>query len=140
MISNEDKALWKKARNSYKNAYAPYSNFKVGALLLTEKGDYFRGVNVENGVNGASICAERSAICSAISAGHRKFKAICVIAPTRSETYPCGICLQTLAEFCSPDMPIIVGNQKKIFSSLKLRDLYPLAFDLRKLQAKSLKK
>jgi cytidine deaminase len=135
MITSADKKIWQKARLSYKNAYAPYSDFPVGALLVAKGGKTFIGVNVENGVNGASICAERSAVCSAVSAGVRKFDAICIIAPTKTAIYPCGICLQTLTEFCSPDLKVIVGNQKRIFNILKLSDIYPKAFDLRQHQS-----
>ncbi len=80
-------------------AYAPYSNYLVGASLLTATGDYFDGVNVENSSFGLTTCAERSAICAAVSAGHREFLAVAVA--SKGRITPCGACRQVLAEFGS---------------------------------------
>lgn len=135
MFSSEDQRIWKKTKSLYKRAYAPYSKFPVGAVLVSQDEKFFEGVNVENGVNGVSICAERIAICNAVTAGYKKFKAICVVAPTKIPTYPCGVCLQSLVEFCSPKLKILIGNEKKLFATLTLKDLYPRSYDLRDYKA-----
>ena len=79
------------------NAYTPYSNYKVGAALLTKSGKIFTGVNVENAAYPATICAERAAVFNAVSAGEREFEAIAVV--TRNGGTPCGSCRQVLSEF-----------------------------------------
>ena len=120
----------KKARD---NAYAPYSNFKVGAALLTEDGEIFTGANVENASYGLSICAERVAVFKAVSEGKRKFKAIAVVADTEKPTPPCGACRQVLAEF--GDIEVIMANLKGDVKVMKLSELLPEAFtpeDLRR--------
>jgi cytidine deaminase len=80
-------------------AYAPYSGFTVGAALQTENGEIFGGTNVENASYGLAICAERSAAVSAVSAGHRNFRAIAIAGPDATTTVPCGACRQFLNEF-----------------------------------------
>ena len=120
----------KKARD---NAYAPYSNFKVGAALLTEDGEIFTGANVENASYGLSICAERVAVFKAVSEGKRKLKAIAVVADTEKPTPPCGACRQVLAEF--GDIEVIMANLKGDVKVMKLSELLPEAFtpeDLRR--------
>lgn len=81
------------------NAYAPYSNFTVGAALVTEDGTVFGGVNVENASYGLAICAERTAAVAAVAAGHRNFRAIAIAGPESTVTAPCGACRQFLNEF-----------------------------------------
>ncbi|HKU67178.1 MAG TPA: cytidine deaminase [Candidatus Baltobacteraceae bacterium] len=81
------------------NAYAPYSQFAVGAALLTEDGSVFGGVNVENASYGLAICAERTAAVAAVAAGHRSFRAIAIAGPQSTVTAPCGACRQFLNEF-----------------------------------------
>ncbi|ESN90673.1 hypothetical protein HELRODRAFT_136695, partial [Helobdella robusta] len=82
------------------NSYCQYSKFRVGCSLLCEDGTIFNGTNVENASYGLTICAERSAICTAVSQGHRKFKAIVVSRCDQDKfTYPCGACRQFIAEF-----------------------------------------
>jgi cytidine deaminase len=80
-------------------AYAPYSNFTVGAALETEDGTIFGGANVENASYGLAICAERTAAVSAVAAGHRTFRAIAIAGPESTVTAPCGACRQFLNEF-----------------------------------------
>lgn len=111
------------AKAARKNAYAPYSEFCVGAALLTSSGKVYTGCNVENLSFGATICAERCAIAKAVSEGERKFSAIAVYAGEKF-TSPCGICLQTIAEF-SADIDIILadGDAIKVY---KLKDLMPI--------------
>lgn len=126
---NEDvyQELYKAASEIRKNAYAPYSNFQVGAALLSESGRIYTGVNVENASYGATICAERSAISRAITEGERKFRAI-AISGSENPAFPCGICRQVLAEF-APDMEIIVRNGKEL-EVYSLEELLPHSFKL----------
>jgi cytidine deaminase len=93
------------ARQIRENAYAPYSGFTVGAALQTESGEVFGGANVENASYGLAICAERSAVVSAVSAGHRTFRAIAIAGPETTTTVPCGACRQFLNEF-NPELPV----------------------------------
>jgi len=90
-----------RARRARERAYAPYSKFAVGAAAVTEDGSIFEGVNVENASYGLAICAERSAVVSAVSAGHRNLRAIAVAGPEAAVTAPCGACRQFLNEFNS---------------------------------------
>lgn len=126
--------LIKKALEARENAYAPYSLFHVGAALLTEDGEIFLGANVENGSYGATICAERSAFCSALSVGKRKFSAIAIVGGKRDKEIsdfcpPCGICRQFMAEFCPPDFDVFLYNGKEI-KKTTLGGLLPDAFAL----------
>ncbi len=94
-----DQELIQRAIAARLNAYAPYSNFQVGAALLGKDGRVFTGCNVENLSYGLTICAERNAICAAVAAGVRKFAAIAIVADTREPISPCGACRQVMAEF-----------------------------------------
>ena len=87
-------------------AYVPYSNFHVGAALLTEDGTVFTGCNVENAAYGVCICAEQTAVVKAVSEGYHKFQAIAVAGDSDGPCLPCGACRQVLSEFCGPDTPI----------------------------------
>lgn len=89
--------LARAAETARRHAYAPYSGFTVGAALLAADGTVFTGVNLENASYGLTLCAERAALASAVSAGHRDFLALAVVAD--GPTVPCGACLQSLAEF-----------------------------------------
>lgn len=118
------------------NAYAPYSGFLVGAALETADGIVFRGCNIENSSFGATNCAERTALFSAIAAGHRSFSALAVVGAYQDgrapEEFcpPCGICRQVLAEFCSPGLPVYLQNGEGTQKTLLLKDLLPEAFEL----------
>lgn len=97
-----------KVRN---NAYVPYSNFQVGSALRTRSGEIFTGCNVENGAYSPSVCAERTAICKAVSEGFRDIAAIAVVAyQEHSFTTPCGVCRQFLSEFTTKDCPVYVAK------------------------------
>ena len=108
------------------NAYAPYSNYQVGAALLTKTGKIFAGVNVENAAYPDSICAERSAIFSAVSAGEREFEAIVVA--TRNGGTPCGSCRQVLSEFGLDIEVLLVNDAGELVQHNTVRELLPGAF------------
>jgi cytidine deaminase len=106
-------------------AYAPYSNFKVGAALKGKSGHVYAGCNVENVVNGSSICAERTAIFKAVSEGEREFEAIAVV--TENGASPCGGCRQVMMEF-APDMAVIIADTQGRSRFTTVRDLLPDGF------------
>lgn len=122
--------LMKSARKIKERAYVPYSKFPVGVALLLNDGTVINGVNVENVSLGATNCAERTAIFTAITKGYKKgdFQAIAVAGNTDDFLPPCSICRQVMAEFCSPDMPVYLTNSKNEILELKLKDLLPYAF------------
>ena len=99
------------AKDAMEKAYAPYSRFQVGAALLTASGRIFTGCNVENASYGATICAERTAVVKAISAGEGEFLAIAIASNGGKTTPPCGICRQVLAEF-SEDVDIVLASDE----------------------------
>ena len=114
------------ARNAQARAYAPYSNFRVGAALESMDGEVFTGCNVENASYGLTICAERAAISAAVGAGVRRFRRAVVVSDVDPPAAPCGACRQVLAEF-GLDLPIqAVGSLRSI--SWRLADLLPSAF------------
>lgn len=127
-MSETDKKLIESATNARENAHAPYSNFKVGAALLSESGEIITGCNVENATYGLTICAERTAIFKAISDGKNKFEKIAVVADTENLTPPCGACRQIIWEFCG-DIEIILANLKGKTETFQMRELFPNAFD-----------
>ena len=124
--------LIKKAIAAMRRAYAPYSRFCGGAALLTREGRAFQGCNVENASYGLALCAERTALGAAITAGHRHFSALAVAASGQNAPMPCGACLQALAEFCRPDFVIITAAAHKpaTVAVYSLKDLLPRAFRL----------
>ena len=125
-------SLLEAAKSAGLSAYCPYSRFHVGAAVLAG-GTVFLGANVENASYGLTVCAERTAAFAAVLAGHTQFEAVavaCVDAPEGSEPsmlMPCGACRQVLAEFCSPETPVIVHG----VGVLTLADLLPHAFRLK---------
>ena len=120
--------LTEKAREAMEYAYAPYSNFKVGAALLTESEKIYTGCNIENISFGATNCAERTAVFKAISEGEKAFKAIAIVSSSGKFTPPCGICRQVLSEF-SEDMDIILADKDDNIKIIKLNELIPFSFD-----------
>lgn len=126
----DDATLVEMARKAAQQAYCPYSRFQVGAALLASDGRVFLGCNVENASYGLTICAERSAVCSAMAAGQRHFEAIAVAA-TRSAT-PCGACRQVLAELVSPVFRVLVASlvPSEDFQVFVMADLLPHHFVL----------
>lgn len=110
MSKHSPDKLLKAAAEARHNAHAKYSKFSVGSALLTEDGSVFLGCNVENASYGLTICAERVALTSAVTAGHKSFQAIAIVADKLSS--PCGACRQVLAEFCEDDFPVYVASAK----------------------------
>lgn len=105
--------LINEALEAQKNAYAPYSKFKVGAAILTETGNIYKGCNVENASLGASICAERNAATTAIAQeGKVRFKAIAIASTSEDPAPPCGICRQFLSEFTDTEAPVYLVSAK----------------------------
>ena len=121
--------LVRAAAAARRRAHAPYSRFRVGAALLATPGQVFTGVNVENASYGLTICAERVAIGSAVSAGARRFAAIACVAAS-AELSPCGACRQVLAEF--GDLIVICADSRnpKRVRTCRLAELLPHAFRL----------
>lgn len=111
-------------------AYAPYSGFKVSAVLQCQDGSIYTGVNIENSSYSATNCAERTAFFTALAQGHRDFESITLVSSDGKLTPPCGVCRQVMAEFCKDDFEIILARKDRTFETFKLKDLLPLAFDL----------
>lgn len=124
-VSEKYKNLYKKALETAPNAYAPYSNFHVGAALLFSDGSIITGVNIENRSFGATNCAERTAFFRAIASGKTDFVALAVATPDSDyPVSPCGICRQVISEFTKPDFPIVFGNSIESVVELTISDLY----------------
>ncbi|KMT21656.1 cytidine deaminase [Clostridium cylindrosporum] len=123
----DNKFLINEAKKAMENSYSPYSNFKVGAALLTDTGEVFTGCNIENASFGGTNCAERTALFKAISEGYKKFTKIAIISDSKNYTAPCGICRQVISEF-SLDMEVIMANKNGEYTTKRLRELLPLAF------------
>lgn len=112
------------------NAYAKYSNFKVGAIVIDENDNLYKGVNVENSSYGLSNCAERSAIFSGISNGMKKIKVVCIVGDTKDPISPCGACRQVINEFSDNKTIIILANLNKEYKIYKIEELLPYGFKL----------
>jgi cytidine deaminase len=125
-MSFNDSDLVERARAARQRAYAPYSNFHVGAALRVKGGEVFEGVNVENASFGMGICAERTAVVSAVAAGHRDFEAIAVAGPPDTSTVPCGACRQFMNEF-NPHLVVVYTTPDGSFETT-LDKLLPDAF------------
>lgn len=131
MTESEITSLVEKAIAASQNAYAPYSDYPVGAALQTPDGTIFTGCNVENASYPVSVCAERTALVKAVSDGHRQFEAIAVV--TRNGGSPCGMCRQMLYEF-APDLRVIIADMNGVIhDDLPLNDLLRLGFGPSKL-------
>ena len=116
-----------------KFSYTPYSNFKVGAALLTKSGKIYTGCNIENASYTPTNCAERTAFFKAVSEGVRDFQAICIVGGKNGKlteyTAPCGVCRQVMREFCNPKtFQIILAVDKERYEIYTLEELMPLGF------------
>lgn len=121
------KTLASKAVEAKNNSYPPYSNFHVGASLLTDNDNIYLGCNIENSTLGLTICAERTAIFKAISEGERKFKAIAIASDSPDYITPCGACRQIIFDHCG-EIDIICTNGKADYKIFKTSELLPFAF------------
>lgn len=124
--------LYEAALAAQKNAYAPYSKFPVGAAFLMDSGEVYAGCNVENASNGATVCAERTAIGNAVAHGERRPVALAVVTNLEAPAAPCGICRQVLAEFAD-DLPILMSNPEGDREFTTLDELLPHRFGPRDL-------
>lgn len=109
-------------------AYVPYSQFAVGAAILTHTGKMVTGCNIENASFGLTNCAERTAIFKAVSAGEQNFHALAVVADTDGPVQPCGACRQVMAEFGPPDLPVYLCNLQGDTLETTIAELLPFAF------------
>ncbi len=123
------------ARQARKKAYAPYSHYAVGAVVLTQSGNVYAGCNIENAAYPSGLCAERVAIFKAVSEGEREIVALVVV--TANMASPCGACRQVLAEFASDDTLVVLaparGKQRRIY---RMADVLPERFGARHLSAR----
>lgn len=122
----DSRDLVTQAVEARKNAYAPYSQFTVGACARGESGRLYTGINVENASYGLTICAERVAVFKAVEAGERKIQSVAVASLTAAP--PCGACRQVLAEFGEQDMEILVADPRGKTKTYTLRELLPESF------------
>lgn len=128
MDKKMDQKLINLAQKAKENAYVPFSNFKVGAALLTNEGKTYTGCNIENASYGDTCCAERTAIFKAVSEGVRKIEKIAIVSSGGDFTAPCGICRQVMAEFMDDDGIIILSNDDGEIKEYRFDELLPLAF------------
>ncbi len=121
--------MLEKLKEVIKNSYAPYSNFHVGAILVTKDGKEYTGVNIENASFGATICAERVAITKAVSEGYKEFKEIHIICDSKKGAMPCFLCRQVFVEFFDSSTMIYVYNKDGVREEYTLEDIctYPFS-------------
>ena len=128
----KDAELVLKAIEAMNNSYSPYSNYKVGAALLTADEKVYTGCNIENVAFGPTVCAERTAFLKALSEGERKFSKIAVVGGKNGEVTgafpPCGVCRQVMREFCGDDFEILIVRENNEFDKVLLKDLLPYSF------------
>jgi len=122
----DETRLVEAARKARERSYSPYSNFAVGAALLDIHGDIHLGANVENVSYGLTVCAERAAVLAAVAAGVSEFTALAIVTPTPQPAPPCGMCLQTLIEFCD-ELEIYLANDDRV-ERTSLREVLPRNF------------
>ncbi len=125
--------LIEEALKAREYSYSPYSNYMVGAAVLTAEGEIYTGCNIENAAYGPTNCAERTAVFKAVSEGKREFTAIAVVGGKRGSSgdyaAPCGVCRQVLMEFCNPEqMQVIVAKSTEEYKVFTLAQLLPEGF------------
>jgi cytidine deaminase len=121
----------KQAAEIRNNAHAPFSKFKVGAVVIAENGEIFQGVNVENSSFGATVCAERIALFNAVTHGRKDIEAVVIVSVLNGKAvFPCGMCRQVLADF-NPEMRVILVNAEtlKIERDVLLSEIFPETFN-----------
>ena len=124
----EQQSLVEAARRARENAYAPYSNFLVGAAVLDEHGRIHAGCNVENAAYPEGLCAEAGALSAMVLNGGRRARAIVVVGAGAAWITPCGGCRQKLREFCDEDTPIFTANEHGLGPTYTLKQLLPASF------------
>lgn len=133
----DKKDLFILSKEAMKNSYAPYSNYNVGAALLTKNGSIYKGCNIENASYSVTCCAERTALFSAVANGEKEFDAICIVGGKNGEitdyAMPCGVCRQALAEFCDAKFKVYVGKSENDIKEFTLDELLTCSFDKSKL-------
>ena len=135
LAEKEIQELISRALEARKNAYAPYSDFRVGAALLSDRGEIYTGCNIENSAYTPTNCAERTAFFKAVSEGVRSFRAICIAGgPGEREPEepcpPCGVCRQVMLEFCGPEFEVILAVNGQQYEVYTLDRLAPMGFRL----------
>ncbi len=135
LAEKEIQELISRALEARKNAYAPYSDFRVGAALLSDSGEIYTGCNIENSAYTPTNCAERTAFFKAVSEGVRGFRAICIAGgPGEREPEepcpPCGVCRQVMLEFCGPEFEVILAVNGQQYEVYTLDRLAPMGFRL----------
>ena len=125
-----NKELFDAAKKVMENSYSPYSKYKVGCSIKLKNGKIFTGCNVENASYGATICAERSALVSLVSAGEnpQEIEEILIIANTETIPIPCFMCRQVLVEFCHEDVLVTFTTQEQNYQKVTLKELTPYIF------------
>ncbi len=129
---NHKKELLAAARKARRSAYAPYSNFRVGAAVLGGNGRIYGGCNVENASFGLTCCAERNAVFAMVADGEKRLREVLVIGGSAGFLPPCGACRQVLAEFAAPEAPVHMCNAKGACRSTTVGGLLPFIFHLQK--------
>ena len=133
MEKREYRELIRAALRARELSYSPYSNYRVGAALLTESGEAFTGCNIENSAYTPAVCAERTAFFKAVSEGCREFSAIAIAGSPAGEmsqlSWPCGVCRQVMMEFCDPErFLVIVAISEENYRARRLKELLPEGF------------
>ncbi|MBZ0179641.1 MAG: cytidine deaminase [Melioribacteraceae bacterium] len=121
--------LLKLAKEATAKSISPYSNFKVGAALETNDGKIYKGANIESSSYSLTICAERTALFTALIEGEKHFKSIAVVSSSEDYCPPCGACRQVLLDFCGPDLEVVLNNSKNELKVIKLSELIPFSFN-----------
>lgn len=129
----DQKGLMKAAMDAREYAYTPYSNYRVGAALLTKSGKIYSGCNIENAAYTPTICAERTAFSKAVSEGEMEFSAIAVVGGPKDNPLelapPCGVCRQVMMEFCDPStFRVVLGTSEEDYREYTLEELLPSGF------------
>ncbi|MGB2740439.1 MAG: cytidine deaminase [Cognaticolwellia sp.] len=125
---NEISALVEAAKDGFTKAYAPYSNFHVGAAALTANGNIVKGCNVENASYGLTVCAERNCLAQGVISGEQEFSAIVIYTNQEKLTPPCGACRQVIVEFLAPEALVMAVNHNNDKKQWTVNELLPDAF------------
>lgn len=124
-----NRELINEAVQAQAKSISPYSNFRVGAALLTSEGKVYQAANVETSSYSLTMCAERNAVFHAVLEGERNFESIAVVCDTDDFCPPCGACRQVMLELCGENLDVIMQNGKNEIKVMKIKDLLPLSFN-----------